>query len=981
MGRSIFNIGVVALAAALTACGDRGVQRAPTGFSAEPAEVRFDPTALGDTREATVTLRNRGRASFRVEGASTAVVGISVAGFEGFVLGAGEERALLLRFSPQLEGEVSGALEIVTDSETAGEKGVATVPLSGLGVEAIVTVAQDRIDFGDVEIGAVKMAELEVENRSQAEAPFRLYLQGTDAPMFSSTELDKRLTLEPGEKRRIPLAFSPYRLAAAQVFLQVEPCVGCAPRQVELVGFGISSVVDVRPLRIDFGRVAPGARASQTLTITNLGSETLSFTGFAWQGNAGVYQLDHPPVVPLEAGKTFVATVTFQPTAVVNIPTALLEVKVQAKNATGIKVPVMGEVGESCVVPIPKKLDFGLVPQGMSSQKRVDLLNRCGQQVQIGELAATVDSGGYFGLANGGAPIGLKPGEIASVPVTFTPKVGTTDSTGRLTFKAFAGASVAYTEVPLTGTSKVFAPCQYSVVPPALDFGLVPVGGEVTLGVAIRNDGTDDCFVSDWLLASGSDAAFSATPTGSLLLRPGEKAVLPVQLKPTAVGTFVGMAEGFVNHPSNGRVMALLSGRGVQGCFQLQPTSVDFGIARISCGVRTRSVVAVNGCTAPVTLGSAALDAATSGEISLQAGPALPFVLNPGAQAMFTLAYQPVDDGVDIAALRVEAGQGGLNTVGVRGQGQTKDTQTDRFLQEVQAKVDVLLVIDNSGSMMEEQTNLAANFAALLSGAQAAGIDYQIGITTTGLDPSPGGWSSCPGGVEGGEAGRLFPVNNSTPRIITPNTPNAAQVFANNVKVGWCHWNEQGLEAAYRALSEPLVSSTDDPRTPQPDDGNAGFLRPDARLVIIVVSDEEDFSTQPVDFYVTFFRAVKKNDPSLLSFSAIVAPPSLGLCPTASSSGSRYAAVAAQTGGITENICTQNWASSLQTLSSNAFGPKRRFQLRQTPSDTTKIEVEVDGVKVTSGWSYDSATNSVVFEPSTTPPPGAAIDVTYPLGC
>jgi hypothetical protein len=361
--------------------------------------------------------------------------------------------------------------------------------------------------------------------------------------------------------------------------------------------------------------------------------------------------------------------------------------------------------------------------------------------------------------------------------------------------------------------------------------------------------------------------------------------------------------------------------------------------------------------------------------------PTLPYVLNPGAQVTFGLRYAPNDQGIDSASLEVNAGQGGLNTSGLIGQAFIKPTQTDRFFQEAQVKVDLLFVIDNSGSMMEEQQNLANNFAALLSSAQGSNVDYHIGVTTTGLDASPGGWTECPGGVQGGENGRLFPVVGGTARIITPSTPNAAQVFANNVQVGWCHWNEQGLEAAYRALSTPLVNNVDDPRTAETNDGNAGFLRADAKLAVIVVSDEEDFSTQSVGFYETFFRALKNNDPSLFAFSAIVGPTDLATCPTASSSGNRYIQLAQSTGGVVESICTSNWAASLQNVSVNAFGPTRRFALSQTPASATEIKVYVNGQLMTSGWTYDPLTNSVTFDWASTPPAGALVEVNYPLGC
>jgi hypothetical protein len=412
----------------------------------------------------------------------------------------------------------------------------------------------------------------------------------------------------------------------------------------------------------------------------------------------------------------------------------------------------------------------------------------------------------------------------------------------------------------------------------------------------------------------------------------------------------------------------------------VQPTNVEFGLTKLTCEPRTKDLIAYNKCAGPVTVKSMALNR-DSEEFQVSGEPSFPVTLEAGQSFRVHAKYAPTDEGEDLAALRFDLGEGSLYTASLMGRAADTADKTDAFVQESGAKVDVLFVIDNSGSMMEEQQSLGANFASFMSAALESGVDYHIGVTTTGLDASSGGWSQCPGGADGGENGRLFPVDGSSPRIITPLTPNAAGVFATNTRVGVCHWNEQGLDGAYKALSDPLLHSLDDPRTPQSGDGNGSFLRPEARLALIFVSDEEDFSTQPVSFYETYFKSLKDQDASKLSVSAIVGPKDLSSCSTASSSGNRYIQLAEATGGVVESICTPNWASSLEKLSDTTFGPKRNFPLSDTPADASQISVRVNGVGVTSGWTYDAGTNSVLFNVGQAPAAGAYVEVTYPLGC
>src|SRR5688500_7280074 len=48
------------------------------------------------------------------------------------------------------------------------------------------------------------------------------------------------------------------------------------------------------------------------------------------------------------------------------------------------------------------------------------------------------------------------------------------------------------------------------------------------------------------------------------------------------------------------------------------------------------------------------------------------------------------------------------------------------------SKMDLLFVIDNSGSMGQEQANLIANFPMFIQVLDQSGLDYRVAVTTTG---------------------------------------------------------------------------------------------------------------------------------------------------------------------------------------------------------------------------------------------------------
>src|SRR5262249_3932866 len=154
--------------------------------------------------------------------------------------------------------------------------------------------------------------------------------------------------------------------------------------------------------------------------------------------------------------------------------------------------------------------------------------------------------------------------------------------------------------------------------------------------------------------------------------------------------------------------------------------------------------------------------------------------------AAIPIEYRPVSPGDDVGAIRVftdmrtEPFQSGIT-----GGAQVAATIVDQWDQGT-PKVDMLIVIDNSGSMAEEQKALAQNLDRLWTRIALANADFHIAVTTTGMFPYTSGFTQCPGGASGGEAGRFFPVDNSRPRLLTPQTPNVKNVLFANTDVGLC---------------------------------------------------------------------------------------------------------------------------------------------------------------------------------------------------
>lgn len=304
--------------------------------------------------------------------------------------------------------------------------------------------------------------------------------------------------------------------------------------------------------------------------------------------------------------------------------------------------------------------------------------------------------------------------------------------------------------------------------------------------------------------------------------------------------------------------------------------------------------------------------------------------------------------------------------------------QIDTFEQTPLPTVDILWVVDNSGTMREERTELGDKFDQFMSQLESVGADYHIGIVSTDTtDPT--------------HSGRL----QGNPLVITPDTQDAKQAFIANVDLPeTADRTERGLDAMRMALSDDLLSGY-----------NKDFMRPEANLLVIVVSDEDDHSIGPTRYYARWLEHLKgRGEENLVSFSAIVGQRPNGCA--GAEKGERYLQVEELTGGLFYSICEQDYGPVVEALGISAAGMRRKFYLSENPrADTLKVmlfeddaaaceksaDCEQDKVCTADGhcaddlasvddggvWTYESGDNAIFFSESYLPPAGSNIYAAY----
>ncbi|MFP2924765.1 choice-of-anchor D domain-containing protein [Pyxidicoccus sp. 3LG] len=976
----------LAVVGLLAGCADRDRSSLADGrLTATPGGIDFQKVAIFDAREAEVSLRNVGRARINVNE-------VWVEGPEGSYqaefthegphsLQPGSACSLRVRFAPPKPGALPAMLVVKSDTRI---EPLLRIPLSGLGVDAWARLTPRLLDFGRIEADSTKTLSLSLENPSEMAVEVTPRLVGADRDEFRL----EPVTLAPGEKREVPVTFSPVRVGRKQVALAIAPCRGCADVPVQVVAEALERAVVAEPEVVDFGAVPVDRESYRESRIRNISTEPVTVTRLTLEGKDASFSQANPgfPLV-LQPGEVRGFQLRYSPDHQgAAQDTALYHVESRRHPTLPVELKGYGGAAELCVSPL--SYDFGKQPLGSKTRVIVNVKN-CGSSnagaLTLHTLEWEPAPGGpvQFNHTPLAMPHTLLPGEEVNISVFYEP-TRTGSATGALvmTTNAFSAARV---QMDFRGEAEAHAPCNLVVTPQALDFGTVPPAQGAVLGVKLENRGTDLCPVKNIRLRDNGGGVFGL-PGGELyggIMYPGDWFSFQVSfLSPPGGGTFTGELQVEQMDPANPVILVPLAANSQAACLVASRRYLDWGVARRDCPPEPMEVNFLNACTAPVTVDNVWIGPGTTdSEFALQSVPdPLPFTLLPNQGFTVGVEYFAQVYGMNISPLFV--GSSDLPApllVPLIGESSKRVEKTDDFVQQDVSKVDVLFVVDNTDSMAVEQTRLVEAVPTFVETAVEKGVNLHVAVTTTGIQPAPQSnpADDCPGGALGGEAGRFFPADNTFNRLLSSAMPDLAAQLQRNVQVGKCAEVEEGFEAMRRALSRPLVNNVDDPRTRLPRDGNAGFLREEAALVVLFVSDEDDHSPDAVETYVQWAQQLKgENQPQRATFYAI-APPEEG-CGTAGGAGTRYAEATARTGGEVVSVCAPDYRPLLRAVGDKAFSPQSVFPLSEVP-EPGSIVVTVNGSPVTGGWSYDGPTNSVEFD--TVPAPGSRISVTYRRSC
>lgn len=816
---------VLALALVLAACdGDPSGAFVldADGSSSLETTVSFGPVMLGERAVRALMLRNRADHEVEIVSIASDPVDGPFRAEEGvFRIPPGADRALQLTFEPVVAGEARAVFSLEV---RGGTNRRLTAHVRGRGFDSSCLIETQRVDFGQVATGTRAIETVRIRNGSDQAWDLQVgSLPGTSSFGFvegapGTRRIAARATLA------IPVSFEPQALGVQSASLELWGPPSCRHATIDLTGEAVDQVLVWEPERLDFGYVPVGGRAVRTLTFRNLGRRDLLVAQLRLQqpADAGApFSLVGGLDRELPAGSTAEVQISFAPERDTDNAGTLLFVSDDDKRRSG-EVPLVG-VGRGPVLELtPAALAFGRIALGTRVTRTLRISNAGTDAPGTSEDELRVDLAWDEGLEGGGFSLespattghALAAGDSLEVRVGF--EAGAAGPRSALLRVMSNDPERPQVEIPLTAEAVAMPLCDYEIVGgPRLDFGAVPPGGAVELPVVLRNtaSGTSGAACEVTVLGIGAGFALAGEIEPGTQLAPGDVLELPVRYEPAEDGVSTGALELYVTAAAS-HVRIELRGGGHDPCLTLEPAELDFGPRGAGCASNPIELVATNVCSAPLELTAIGLREGWAPRFGLEGLPALPLTLGRGEEVRFQARFQPATTGELAGAITLtRTGAAGPvdRVIPMRGTGATTNMRTEVHALPARPPADILVIVSDAPSMADDRTRVAQNLAALFTRLQDSSLDFRLAVTTTSDD----------------DAGRFMPLSGATPRVIEPTTPDGMLLFLQNADVG-------SLGDAAPRLIGPVQLALSEPNR---SGHNAGFLRDEASLQVLVIAD------------------------------------------------------------------------------------------------------------------------------------------------
>jgi hypothetical protein len=467
---------------------------------------------------------------------------------------AGGVCGVSVSFAPPTGTEAFFATLTITSGASGAPQ---TVGLSGTGIPAsTASLLPNPLVFPAIAVGTTSAPQYAFLNDTgpNADAISNITITGADFEDFSftapgNTPCSSTQVLNAQAVCVVGVLFTPTQTGLRTATLQITDTATGTPHTTVLQGGSGNTgpTVTVAPPSLAFSSQTVGTTsAAQSVTVSNTGTVTVTFTGFIVSGtNAGDFSVPLPtsgtmcsPSGTLVGGASCTINVLFTPSAS-GTRTATLSI---ADNAIGSPQPVSltgtGAGGSGTISISPTSLTFATQTVGTSSAAQTITVSNTGGVTVT--FTSIVTSGDFAGASLAQCPSIAVEAAPCVFSITFTP-TATGTRTGTITFTDNATGSPQ--TVTLIGTG-AGGTATVTVTPSSLTYSAQTVG--TTSGaqsVTVSNTGSTavnfagfsiiGANSSDFALGSGAGAG-TCNPSGSL--GANASCTISVTFTPTATG-------------------------------------------------------------------------------------------------------------------------------------------------------------------------------------------------------------------------------------------------------------------------------------------------------------------------------------------------------------------------------------------------------------------------------------------------------------
>ena len=261
----------------------------------------------------------------------------------------------------------------------------------------------------------------------------------------------------------------------------------------------------------------------------------------------------------------------------------------------------------------------------------------------------------------------------------------------------------------------------------------------------------------------------------------------------------------------------------------------------------------------------------------------------------------------------------------------------DSFTQHMSIDgIDILWVVDRSGSMSRYNSELLAGVEAMLLALPVS--DWRLVMISADPDRAV--------------------TSNVFPLVPGDDVDDAAAMLATLTTAPY----EEGFNSVYQYMNNNAYSST--------------WMRPDAGLLVVFVSDEEeqsDIEYPAVSDFMSWYQSQRMG--SVFMASVVNQDPATTLCgfpPSMIDVGERYMEATGMLGGIVVDICDTDWSPGV-TDATHSIEPIESVNLTHK-AETDSIRVFING-SLSYDWYYIESENTVYF--TVTPSAGQLVEIGY----